>query len=162
MTSAAVLAARPPAPSAHVHAGTPHLLDDDFVDAALAVTRRLLSARFGPIQLSRRRPTVSRLVVDLHAVTVDHATGGVASVSSVVRERVRLALRRIQAAVLPIPDYYCPCCADCIPDDGAGGGGGTAAPKVASGVKREPLPPGGVGNGAGDAGMLAIATGDRS
>lgn len=169
VTSAAALAARPPVPSAHVHAGAPHLLDDDFVDAALAVTRRLLSARFGPIQLSRRRPTVSRLVVDLHAVTVDHATGGVACVSSVVRERVRLALRRIQAAVLPIPDYYCPCCADCIPVDEAGRGGGRAPPKVEAGappkveagVKRDPLLPGGVGNGARVADTVAIAAGDR-
>lgn len=159
MTSAATPGPCSPAPPAHVHGGDPHLLDDDFVDAALAVTRRLLSARFGPIQLSRRRPTVSRLVVDLHAVTVDHATGRVACVSAVVRERVRLALRRIQAAVLPIPDYYCPCCADCIPDDGAGGGGG-AASKVEAGVKREP-PPGEMLNGPGDAAKTAIATGDR-
>ncbi|GAB0495792.1 hypothetical protein MMPV_007097 [Pyropia vietnamensis] len=162
VTSAAALAARPTVPSAHGHAGAPHLLDDDFVDAALAVTRRLLSARFGPIQLSRRRPTVSRLVVDLHAVTVDHATGGVACVSLVVRERVRLALHRIQAAVLPIPDYYCPCCADCIPVDEADGGRGRAPPKVEAGVKREPPPPGGVMNGAGDSDAMAIGAGHRS
>lgn len=75
----------------------------------------MLSSRFGSVSLHvEDAPSKSRLVVDLFDVVVDHISGEVECEDEKVGERVRLALRRIHAAVFPIPDYYCDCCA-CSP-----------------------------------------------
>lgn len=97
------------ADAAHAGSGTP----DEEMRRILDAGRRLLAGRYGAVHKVRGEPGKSRIVIDLHEVTVDHLTGGVACKDKKVRERVRLAYRRIHAALFPIPDLYCACCGDC-------------------------------------------------
>jgi cleavage and polyadenylation specificity factor subunit 3 len=83
------------------------------IDSLLETARRLLAARFGKVHKVKSNPEKSRLVIDLVEVTVDLLTGHVDCKDPRIRERVRMAYRRIQAAMFPIPDLYCECCAQC-------------------------------------------------
>lgn len=80
------------------------------VDETLKLGRKLLAARFGKTHRIKGSPNKTRLVIDLNKITVDMLTGEVDCSDEVLRERVRLAYRRIQAAMFPIPDLYCQCC----------------------------------------------------
>lgn len=75
--------------------------------------RKLLAARFGTVHRIKGIPHKSRLVVDLCEVTVNHLTGEVQCSDRRMGEKVRLAYRRIHAAIFPIPDIYCGCCIEC-------------------------------------------------
>uniref|UniRef100_A0A7S3A919 Cleavage and polyadenylation specificity factor subunit 3 n=2 Tax=Rhodosorus marinus TaxID=101924 RepID=A0A7S3A919_9RHOD len=86
-------------------------LDDDYYKRSLEVSRKMLASRFGTVLGVEGDKNKSRLVLDLVEVVVDHHSGEVECEDELIRERVRMALRRIQAAVFPIPDYYCDCCA---------------------------------------------------
>lgn len=77
---------------------------------ALRLGRKLLASRFGKTHPVKGHPNRTRLVIDLTKVVVDMLTGEVQCSNKVVRERVRMAYRRIQAAMFPIPDLYCNCC----------------------------------------------------
>lgn len=79
-------------------------------DETLKLGRKLLAARFGKTHKIKGSPKKTRLVIDLNKVTVDMLTGEVECADETIRERVRLAYRRIQAAMFPIPDFYCQCC----------------------------------------------------
>lgn len=79
-------------------------------DETLKLGRKLLAARFGKTYRIKGYPHKARLVIDLTKVTVDMLTGDVESADDKIRERVRLAYRRIKAAMFPIPDIYCQCC----------------------------------------------------
>lgn len=81
---------------------------------ALITSRKLLASRFGPVRTSIKFPMKSRMIIDLLPVTLNHQTGTVECENETIRERVRLAYRRIQAAVYPIPEYFCECCLQCI------------------------------------------------
>ena len=76
----------------------------------LDVERRLLAERFHTVEVVT--PTVSRMVLDLWEVRIDHDTGQVTCDDAPIKAQVELALRRIHAAVLPIPDGFCgdACC----------------------------------------------------
>jgi len=94
--------------------GRDDLAEDSFMGAILNTTRRLLTERFGPVLVDPADgPMISRLVIDLFEVKIDHGSASVECESEIIRERVRLALQRIQATVFPIPDYYCDCC-ECL------------------------------------------------
>lgn len=80
------------------------------VDDVLKLGRKLLAARFGKTHKIKGAPHKCRLVIDLTRVTIDMLTGEVDCTNPAIRERVRLAYRRIQAAMFPIPEYYCQCC----------------------------------------------------
>lgn len=80
------------------------------IDGALKLGRKLLAARFGRTHTIKGAPNKCRMVVDLTRVTIDMLTGEVECKDTKLRERVRLAFRRIQVAMFPIPDYYCHCC----------------------------------------------------
>lgn len=79
----------------------------------LESARKLLAARFGTVHRVRGAPTKSRFIIDLCEVTVNHRTMDVECSNSRIRERVRIAYRRIHAALFPIPDMYCGCCIEC-------------------------------------------------
>jgi cleavage and polyadenylation specificity factor subunit 3 len=95
--------------SPHVGAGNPGEEMRRLLDAG----RRMLAARFGAVHKVAGEPGKSRMVIDLYEVTVDHLTGAVGCKNKKIRERVRLAYRRIHASLFPIPDLYCACCVDC-------------------------------------------------
>lgn len=95
--------------SSHVGGGSP----GEEMRRILDCGRRLLAARFGPVHKVRGEPAKSRLVIDLCEVTVNQLTGAVVCSDKRIQERVRMAYRRIQASLFPIPDLYCACCADC-------------------------------------------------
>ena len=80
------------------------------VSEALRLGRKLLKARFGIVRLHKGSPHLVRIVVDLTKVDIDMLTGEVSCSDPAIRERLRLAYRRIQAAMFPIPDVYCQCC----------------------------------------------------
>lgn len=86
------------------HAGEPG------VSETLKLGRKLLAARFGKTHSIKGFPHKVRMVVDLTKVTVNMLTGEVDCADETVRNRVLLAYRRIQAAMFPIPEYYCDCC----------------------------------------------------
>lgn len=86
------------------HQGEPAVVE------VLRLGRKLLAARFGPVRRLRHSPDKSRIVIDLNEVTVNMLTGEVECRDEALRERVRLAYRRIQSAMFPIPDFYCQCC----------------------------------------------------
>jgi cleavage and polyadenylation specificity factor subunit 3 len=95
--------------SPHTVEGTP----TEQITALLETGRKLLAARFGKVHPVEDSPEKARLVIDLVEVTVDLFTGKVECKNARIRERVRMAYRRIQAAMFPIPDIYCECCAQC-------------------------------------------------
>ena len=76
----------------------------------LRLGKKLLAARFGRIRQVKESPHQVRLLIDLTKVGIDMLTGEVSCTDYKLRERVRLAFRRIQAAMFPIPDFYCQCC----------------------------------------------------
>lgn len=80
------------------------------VNEVLRLGRRLLKSRFGTVRLVKGSPHHVRLVIDLTKVGIDMLTGEVTCLDAAIRERVRLAYRRIQAAMFPIPEVYCECC----------------------------------------------------
>lgn len=80
------------------------------VDDVLKLGRKLLAARYGRIRYVKGSPQKAILVVDLTRVGIDLLTGHVDCANEKTKERVRLAYRRIQAALFPIPDQYCSCC----------------------------------------------------
>jgi cleavage and polyadenylation specificity factor subunit 3 len=86
------------------------IMPHESVEAALQVGRRMLASRFGPVHKVKGCPEKSRLVIDLCEVTVNHVTGDVQCRNERIRDRVRMAYRRIQAAIFPIPDLFCSCC----------------------------------------------------
>lgn len=90
--------------SASPHTGIPPASE------VLKLGRRLLASRFGPVRRVKGAPNSVRVVIDLNKVGIDMLTGEVSCSDPGVRERVRLAFRRIQAAMFPIPDVYCQCC----------------------------------------------------
>lgn len=79
-------------------------------DELLKVGRKLMSARFGRVRFPKNSPQTVRFVVELTKVTVDLLTGDVECQDPKVGEKVRLAVRRVRAALFPIPDSYCNCC----------------------------------------------------
>lgn len=83
------------------------------VPDALRFGRTLLASRFGQVRRFKAAPHKCRLVVDLLEVNLDMFTGQVECSNEKIGERVRLAYKRIQAAMFPIPDLYCQCCSDC-------------------------------------------------
>lgn len=88
---------------------SPHTQEPS-VNDVLKLGRRLLKSRFGSVHRVKGDPTKSRLVIDLNEVTVDMITGDVECKHEKLGERVRMAYRRILAAMFPIPDLYCECC----------------------------------------------------
>lgn len=88
---------------------SPHVKDAS-VDELLKVGRKLMSARFGRVRFAKNSPYMVRLVVELTKVSVDLLTGDVECHDPKVGEKVRLAVRRVRAALFPIPDSYCKCC----------------------------------------------------
>jgi len=115
--SIAAICLRPPAPAAESD-DSPVVLDppgavlgEGHYALAIAAARRMLGARFGAVMETEERPGCSTVVVDLVEAEVEWASGQVRCEDEGVRERVRLAVRRIHAAVFPIPDLYCECCA---------------------------------------------------
>ena len=80
------------------------------MNEVLKLGKKLLAARFGRIRHVKGSPHQIRLLIDLTKVGIDMLTGEVNCTDDKLRERVRLAFRRIQAAMFPIPDFYCQCC----------------------------------------------------
>lgn len=95
--------------SAIVLSDSPHAIEPS-VDDMLKVGRKLLSARFGRIRFIKGSPHQVRFVVELTKVSVDMLTGDVTCSDEKIKERVRLAYRRIKAALFPIPESFCKCC----------------------------------------------------
>eukprot|EP00181_Compsopogon_caeruleus_P003961 CAMPEP_0184681636 /NCGR_PEP_ID=MMETSP0312-20130426/4616_1 /TAXON_ID=31354 /ORGANISM="Compsopogon coeruleus, Strain SAG 36.94" /LENGTH=865 /DNA_ID=CAMNT_0027132613 /DNA_START=62 /DNA_END=2661 /DNA_ORIENTATION=+ len=96
--------------------GRDDLAEDSFMGAILNTTRRLLTERFGPVLVDPADgPMISRLVIDLFEVKIDHGSASVECESEIIRERVRLALQRIQATVFPIPDFTVTVASVCRP-----------------------------------------------
>lgn len=83
---------------------------DPPLDDSLKLGRKLLAARFGRTHPVKGSLNKTRLVINLSRVVIDMLTGEVDCADESIRERVRLAYRRIQAAMFPIPDQYCQCC----------------------------------------------------
>lgn len=79
----------------------------------LEAGRKLLAARFGRVHRIKGAPEKARVIVDLSEATVDLVEGSVRCKDTRVRERVRMAYRRIHATMFPIPELYCACCAEC-------------------------------------------------
>lgn len=79
-------------------------------DELLKVGRKLMSARFGRVRFPKDSPHMIRFVVELTKVKADLLTGDVECSDPKVGEKVRLAVRRVRAALFPIPDSYCNCC----------------------------------------------------
>lgn len=92
-----------------VMSDSPHAIEPS-VEDTLKVGRKLLSARFGKIRFVKGSPHQVRFVVELTKVAVDMLTGDVDCSDDKIRERVRLAYRRIKAAMFPIPESFCKCC----------------------------------------------------
>lgn len=88
---------------------SPHAREPS-VDEMLKVGRKLLAERFGRVRFVKGSPHRVRLVVEMTRVAVDICTGEVECTDPKVSERVRLAVRRVHAALFPIPDSYCKCC----------------------------------------------------
>ena len=80
------------------------------VPEILRFGRDLLAQRFGVVRRFKGIPGHCRIVVDLNEVNLDMFTGNVVCKDKKIGERVRLAYKRIQAAMFPIPDLYCQCC----------------------------------------------------
>lgn len=80
------------------------------VAEVLKLGRKLLTVRFGPVRRIKGFPSKVRIIIDLCRVGLDMLTGEVECTDKKIQERVRLAYRRIQAAMFPIPDGYCQCC----------------------------------------------------
>lgn len=95
--------------SAIVLSDSPHA-QPPTVAEVLKLGRKLLSARFGRVRFVKGFPNQAVFVVDLTRVKVDLLNGHVDCEDEKTKERVRLAYRRIQAALFPIPDSYCSCC----------------------------------------------------
>lgn len=75
--------------------------------------RQLIAERFGTVKFLKKKPEICRFIVDLTEVDLDMFNGKVQCRDEKIAERVRLAYRRIQASMFPIPDLYCQCCVDC-------------------------------------------------
>lgn len=75
--------------------------------------RSLLANRFGTVRRVKGVAGKCRLIVDLIEVDLNMFTGQVQCKDKGIAEKVRLAYRRIQASMFPIPDLYCQCCVDC-------------------------------------------------
>eukprot|EP00871_Galdieria_phlegrea_P003291 jgi/Galph1/3963/GphlegSOOS_G2615.1 len=83
-------------------------MEEDFLESALSMSRKLLEERFGNVQALEGEKSSFR--VDDVLVIVDHRNGIVECEEESVKERVQFALKRIQTTLFPIPDYYCECC----------------------------------------------------
>lgn len=93
-----------------VMSDSPHALDQS-VEDVLKVGRKLLAARFGcKIRWVKGSSNQARFVVELTKIALDMFTGEVTCTDNLIKERVRLAYRRIKAALFPIPDSFCKCC----------------------------------------------------
>lgn len=80
------------------------------INEILRIGRKLLMARFGPVRRVKGLPHQVRILIDLTKVGINMLTGEVECADERLRERVRLAYKRIQAAMFPIPDVICECC----------------------------------------------------
>lgn len=89
---------------------SPHTSSSPSTQDMLRVGRRLLTKRFGRIKYVKDNINQARFIVDLNKVSLDMFSGNVQCIDEKVKERVRLAYRRIMAAIFPIPDAFCQCC----------------------------------------------------
>lgn len=88
---------------------SPHGREPQLSDV-LKLGRKLLAARFGMTKFVKASPHKLRIIIDLIPVMVDMLTGEVICGDEKIRKMVRMAYRRIQAAMFPIPDSHCQCC----------------------------------------------------